>query len=501
MNIRIRLMAVGVVSVAAATLLLLPSGCTTTSKPATYTPYPTYTPLPSETPVNTYTPLPSGTAVNTYTPLPSLTAVNTYTYYPSWTATASVTASVTTSGTRTASATPDLSATTTATFSATATASASPSATGTTTATATASGTATVSATASASGTTTTTATSTATSTATATSSTTATTTSTSTVTNTPTPLCYAGCLYVTDRNSGNPELYVVSLGNNSVVATVSISNSGALAVAVHPNGSYVDFSTCASIEVVSTNTNVVQTAIGVPLACSSFFNHSLVYTPNGSLLYFADDSSFVTVVNAISNTVIGTAPAGGAARAAAISADGSRLYVVNTCNCGASTPTPASVDVLSVPSNTILATISLGNRLMGGIAVHPNGSFVYTTDANANAVLVIDTSSDTVVGTYGTGNQPTDIAITPNGSFLYVTNEGGGGGTTVSVLNSASGAPSTVSVGTWPRGVAIHPNGSFAYVTAGGSGTVSVIDTSSNTVVATANLSGVFANRIAVKP
>ncbi|PGP55952.1 hypothetical protein COA00_31900, partial [Bacillus cereus] len=43
-----------------------------------------------------------------------------------------------------------------------------------------------------------------------------------------------------------------------------------------------------------------------------------------------------------------------------------------------------------------------------------------------------------------------------------------------------------TVTVGDGPRGVAITPDGLFAYVTNQYSNNVSVIDTSSNTVIAT---------------
>jgi YVTN family beta-propeller protein len=43
-----------------------------------------------------------------------------------------------------------------------------------------------------------------------------------------------------------------------------------------------------------------------------------------------------------------------------------------------------------------------------------------------------------------------------------------------------------TISVGVWPMGVAITPNGQFAYVTNLGDDTVSVIQTSDNTVIQT---------------
>src|SRR5476651_1623611 len=68
--------------------------------------------------------------------------------------------------------------------------------------------------------------------------------------------------------------------------------------------------------------------------------------------------------------------------------------------------------------------------------------------------------------------------------SFAYVAN---GNSNNVSVIDTSSNTVvATVTVGMSPSGVAITPNGAFAYVANFNSNNVSVIDTSSNTVVAT---------------
>ena len=93
--------------------------------------------------------------------------------------------------------------------------------------------------------------------------------------------------------------------------------------------------------------------------------------------------------------------------------------------------------------------------------------------------------------------NQPAGVAITPDGTRAYVTNTGGGGGTTVAVVDivATDSAYNTVvakvGVGSAPWGIAITPDGTRAYVTNEQSKSVSVIDTSKtdsayNTVVAT---------------
>ena len=60
-------------------------------------------------------------------------------------------------------------------------------------------------------------------------------------------------------------------------------------------------------------------------------------------------------------------------------------------------------------------------------------------------------------------------------------------GSNTVSVINTSTNTvTATVTVGTSPIGVAINPAGTYAYVTNEGDNTVSVINTSTNTVTAT---------------
>ena len=71
----------------------------------------------------------------------------------------------------------------------------------------------------------------------------------------------------------------------------------------------------------------------------------------------------------------------------------------------------------------------------------------------------------------------------------------------TVSVINTASNTVvATVGVGSFPHGVAITPDGTRAYVTNEGSFTVSVIDTASNTVVATVPVER-LPNGVAITP
>lgn len=120
------------------------------------------------------------------------------------------------------------------------------------------------------------------------------------------------------------------------------------------------------------------------------------------------------------------------------------------------------------------------------GVAVTPDGSKVYVTNLNDNAVSVIDTAMNKVITTISVGPNPLAVAVTPDGSKVYVTNNNAD---SVSVIDTATNTVigSPIPVGFGPIGVAAAPDGSKVYVTSL-SGTVSVIDTVSNTVTTFCN-------------
>lgn len=112
------------------------------------------------------------------------------------------------------------------------------------------------------------------------------------------------------------------------------------------------------------------------------------------------------------------------------------------------------------------------------------------SNDAGPN-VLAVDTSSSTVqpasipVGSAGTTTY--GVAVGPKGAKVYVTGRGGFTSPgTLYVIDTATRAVTSISVGMYPRGVAVNRDGSRVYVANALSQSVSVIDTASNTRVAT---------------
>ena len=145
---------------------------------------------------------------------------------------------------------------------------------------------------------------------------------------------------------------------------------------------------------------------------------------------------------------------------------------------------TPAHADA------TVTKTITIyNNAILRAAAFTPNGTQVYVTKTNYDAVSLIDVASGTVSKTIAVGIDPEHVVFTPDGSQAYVTNGSGSGGGSgsVSVIDVASGTVSTtIPVGDSPVGVVFSPDGSQAYVPNKGSGSVSVIDVSTGAVSTT---------------
>jgi YVTN family beta-propeller protein len=138
-----------------------------------------------------------------------------------------------------------------------------------------------------------------------------------------------------------------------------------------------------------------------------------------------------------------------------------------------------------------LTTTITVGNGV-GGMAVTPNGQYVYSTNRFDGTVSVISASSNTVVTTITVGQNPIGLAITPNGEYVYVTNYGGN---TVSVISAASNTVTATITGlNYPEDVAVSPNGEFIYVKYSydqNQVLFSVISTATNTASANLTLNG----------
>jgi YVTN family beta-propeller protein len=162
------------------------------------------------------------------------------------------------------------------------------------------------------------------------------------------------------------------------------------------------------------------------------------------------------------------------------------------------------------------------------GIAISPNGTTAYAVLNTNDTLTSINLASPAEGPEIRVGNVPHSVVISPNGSTAYVSNEAGriatasdfqgySNGTpvvainptgatatgTVSAINLATSAITTINVGLHPTGMAFW--GQNLLVANTYSDTISVINTATNTVVNTISLGlpglGIGPNSISVDP
>jgi YVTN family beta-propeller protein/probable HAF family extracellular repeat protein len=170
-----------------------------------------------------------------------------------------------------------------------------------------------------------------------------------------------------------------------------------------------------------------------------------------------------------------------------AVSAIGPFAYVGNYIAASCCTLT-----VLDTSTNLVLTTIPIGG-LGYPLGISPDQTHLYVPisigNAVGNAVGVIDTTTNSVVGTIaGVGPGANAVTIAPNGKFGYTANAifDGAGSDSVSIFSTTSDSVVATVPLTFPAGyVTVTPDGSLLYASGTGS-TIAVINTSTNTVEST---------------
>ncbi|MEK6742678.1 MAG: beta-propeller fold lactonase family protein [Nitrospirota bacterium] len=165
----------------------------------------------------------------------------------------------------------------------------------------------------------------------------------------------------------------------------------------------------------------------------------------------------------------------------------GNQLAVTTTYSSSTAT-TLYKLYMVQTPSST---AVSLVNA-----AVDASANRLYTSDnggGTGNKVYVIDTINNMTLTSITVGTGPGAV-LSPQGTHrLYVSNNGNANnGTTVSVIDTSDNTViATITGLSGPRGLTFDPTGNRLYVVNSASNTVSVVDTLTNTIIPSATLSG----------
>jgi YVTN family beta-propeller protein len=114
-----------------------------------------------------------------------------------------------------------------------------------------------------------------------------------------------------------------------------------------------------------------------------------------------------------------------------------------------------ATLTVIDARALTVVKKIDLGTgmRPMGQV-MSPDGKQLFVSTGRSKMVLIVDTASDTVVGSVEAGPRPWGLALSADGKTLYSAN---GPSNDVSVIDVASRTVTKkIPVGDSPWGLAL---------------------------------------------
>lgn len=283
----------------------------------------------------------------------------------------------------------------------------------------------------------------------------------------------------------------------DKVIGKISyVENTQLMDLAVSPDGAYLYLTDASdsTVKVLQTSSmsDDPQTVdpSSVPTIPVGLYPHGVAVAPDGHYVYVCNvyshtvsviqksDSGY-TVLDPIK---IDKYPFG----VAVAPDDGQHIYVCSNIYLDSSTVSVIQKSDAEQPDYTV--TPINGFDRARYLTVAPDGQHVYLCGSDSNTVSAINTS-DKAVTMISVGNKHRGIGVTPNG-IVYVSNPDDGTVSAIKASDIENGSYNpddpgnkTISVGLYPTGVAVTPGGNYVYVSNFGDDTVSVIQTSNNTV------------------
>ncbi|MFZ0981061.1 MAG: choice-of-anchor D domain-containing protein, partial [Candidatus Acidiferrales bacterium] len=303
---------------------------------------------------------------------------------------------------------------------------------------------------------------------------------------------------YMGSVTSANCCLDVLNTSTNLVVATIPITNFNA-PFGITPDQSriYIADNVNNLLNVVDTTTNTLMTTIPIGVAPTA-----VAITPNGLYGYVADlGDNNVPVFNVATNALVTNVSVGFPTATLTASPDGAWVYAASALD--------NTFAVINTSTNTASSfTVGASTSCVAGPTFNPSGTLAFITEQTSCSTFpptttgfldVVSVPTNSLVAAIPVGIEPIWSAVTPDGARLYVSNTFSN---TVSVIDTATNTViATVPVGTAPQTLAVTPDGTSVYVLNAASNTVSVIEISTNTVSATIPITTPFGIVIAAPP
>jgi YVTN family beta-propeller protein len=251
---------------------------------------------------------------------------------------------------------------------------------------------------------------------------------------------------YVADSNTD--QVVPIDLATNTAGTPIDVG-AGPFAVAITPDGTraYVTNQFDGSVTPIDLTTNTALTPIPV-----GSFPQGIAITPDGTRAYVANlgGGGSVSVIDLGSGTVIATLTGLTSVVGVAVTPDGSTVYA-----------SEGGGDTVPIPVATNVPGTAIAGGAGNAIAITPDGTRAFTADDSGGSSVPIDLAAASAGTPIPVGDFPQDIAIAPDGSKAYVTTPvfQAVDGVLVPVDLTTNVAASGIDVGEEPNGVAIVPN------------------------------------------
>jgi YVTN family beta-propeller protein len=296
----------------------------------------------------------------------------------------------------------------------------------------------------------------------------------------------YRDNIYV--QNSGSNTVSVINSVTNTVIKNIPVGDGPSFIYAPpFGNNIYVANTLSNTVSVINSVTNTVIK--NIPVGDGPSFIDTYEDPMYGDNIYVANaGSNTISVIDPNTNTVIKNITVGDGPSFIDASPFGNNIYVASSYS--------NIVSVINSTTNTVIKNITVGD---GPLSIDAHGDSIYVANALSNTVSIIDPATNAVIKDIVVGNFPIFIYIygdtiygdtvyhdtmyedTIYGDNIYVANAGSN---TVSVINSTTNTViKNITVGNAPFSIDAH--GDSIYVANYFSNTVSVIDSVTNEVVA----------------
>jgi YVTN family beta-propeller protein len=273
--------------------------------------------------------------------------------------------------------------------------------------------------------------------------------------------------IYVSNQYSDT--VLVVDGSSNKLVASVNVTGSPSC-IAVNPitNLIYVGYGSPGNfgVSVISGSGDLVIATIHLG---GSTPPNCIAVNPITNKIYVADNGN-LDVIDGSSNSEIAWVNGpncDGGVESVDVNPITNRIYVASAYG---------TVSVIDGTSNNLIVTVNMGTYTLG-VAVDSVTNQIYVVNQNENGVFVIDGASNIVVGEATAFAYA--VAVNPITDQIYAVSPGGLVGT-VSVINgSSNGVLATINVGNIPIALAVNPATHRIYVANQGSDSLSIIQDS----------------------